>query len=567
VSDQNLWFSQFKQSQEYRRLNQRPVAYFCAEFGLSSELPTYAGGLGVLAGDLVKETASQNFPLVGVGLYYHEGYAHHQLNSTPGKKTPQDFGLSLVVNSKKEPVLVSLLIQDRTVYAQAWRWQEGPVSVYLLDSNVAQNTPADQQITNRLYTTDKETRIEQEMILGIGGLRLLKTLGINPGLYHLNEGHSSFLVLELTKQVMDDQKADFSQSCRLAREQVVFTNHTLLPAGREIYHNDLIAAMFGKYAETLKVPVTEIITLGLVKDSSLFSMTLFSLQLSAKMSAVSALHAKEAAKVWTSHPLEQVTNGIFLPRWDQIQSNNKSQLWPKHQKNKRKLLGVIQEKTGVSWNENTLLVGWAKRLVPYKRPLAILEDIPRLKAIAQKKDQPLRLVFAGLCHEEDQKNENLLHRLQEILSKELPQIAVFLPGYNINLAQLLTAGCDIWLNTPVVKSEACGTSGMKAALNGVLPVSTKDGWVDEVELFGIGWIVNDTDITSSLLNTLEHQVAPMYYEHLKNPTASDWLKHMQNGRELVLNEFSMSRVLKEYTEKLYLPILRSFYRLSGPNRR
>ncbi|HUV71552.1 MAG TPA: alpha-glucan family phosphorylase [Clostridia bacterium] len=557
MPDQNSWFSQFKQSQEYRFLSQQPVAYFCTEFGLSSELPTYAGGLGVLAGDFVKEAGLQNFPLVAVGLYYHEGYARRQLNATQVKKTsPQDFGLNLVINGKNEPVLVQIPIQDRLVYAQAWCWQEGLVSIYLLDSNVDENTPADQQITNRLYTADKETRIEQELILGIGGLRLLKTLGINPAIYHLNEGHSAFLVLELIKQVMESQNLDFSQASRLAREQVVFTNHTLLPAGREIYNNDLIAAMLGKYAESLKIPVTEIIPLGLVKDSSLFSMTLFSLQLSTKMNAVSALHAQEAAKIWTNHPLEQVTNGIFLPRWDQLKLKDKTQLWPKHQENKRKLLGVIQEKTGVSWDENSLLVGWARRIVPYKRPLAILEDIPRLQAIAQKEDQPIRLVFAGLCHGEDPEKENLLLQLQEILAKEFPQIAVFLSGYNINLAQLLTAGCDVWLNTPVVKSEACGTSGMKAALNGVLPVSTKDGWIDEVELFGIGWIVEDTEITTSLLNILEHQVAPMYYEHLKNPTASNWLNHMQNARELIVNEFSMSRALKDNLEKLYLPILK-----------
>ncbi len=553
--DQNPWFSQFRQSQEYRLLNQRPVAYFCAEFGLSSELPTYAGGLGVLAGDFIKEAARQNFPLIGVGLYYHEGYSRQQINSHPAPKaTPQDFGLNLVINEKNEPVLVEIPIQDRLVYAQAWCWQEERVAVYLLDSNISQNTPADQQITNRLYTADKETRLEQELILGIGGQRLLRALKINPAVYHLNEGHSAFLVLELVRELMDHQKIDFAQACRLAREQVVFTNHTLLPAGREIYNNDLIAAMLNQYAETLKVPVTEIVPLGLVKDSSLFSMTLFSLQLSAKMNAVSSLHAQEAAKVWTNHPMEQITNGIFLPRWDQIQSSDPTQLWPKHQENKKKLLGVIKEKTGVSWDENTLLVGWARRLVPYKRPLAILGDVPKLKAIAQKQGQPLRLVFAGLCHGDDPEKDNLLTQLQEIL-RELPQIAVFLPGYNIRLAQLLTAGCDIWLNTPVIKSEACGTSGMKAALNGALPVSTKDGWVNEVELFGVGWIVDDVNITPSLLQILEHQVGPMYYQHLKSPTDSDWLRHMKNARELITNEFSLSRTLRQYYEKLYLPVL------------
>lgn len=556
MSDQDYWFKEFEKTSEYSFLRERPIAYFCAEYGLSSQLPAYAGGLGVLSGDFIKEAGRQTFPLVGVGLYYHEGYARRPLSQEEKEKTtPSKQGLTPIVNQKKEPILVSLPIHDRTVYAQVWQWWEGSVSIYFLDPNVSQNSPADRQITDQLYTTNKETRLEQEMILGIGGLRLLNILGVKPSVFHINEGHSAFLVLELVKQLMERSKIDFVQACRLASQQVVFTNHTLLPAGREIFSKDLVATMLNAYAETLKVPVSEIIALGLIKDSNLFSMTLLSLQLSTKMNAVSALHAKEAAKVWTDHPVEQVTNGIFLPRWDRIKTENKNLFWSKHLENKRELLKVIKEKTGEDWNENNLLVGWARRIVPYKRPLAILENIEGLKKIAQNSERPIKFVFAGLCHAEDPESDSLFEKMQGII-QDLRGLAVYLPGYNIELAQLLTAGCDLWLNTPVVGSEACGTSGMKAALNGVLLVSTKDGWIDEVELLGVGWIVEDTNINQSLLTILGEQVAPMYYEHLKNPLDSDWLKRMQNSREMITNQFNTSRVLRDYIEKMYLPIIK-----------
>ncbi|MGI5826551.1 MAG: alpha-glucan family phosphorylase [Patescibacteria group bacterium] len=542
--------------QDYQLFQSKPVAYFCTEFALDSKISIYAGGLGVLAGDYIKEAASQNFPLVGVGLYFHEGYLKRQTD--PGQKlTPQEKGLRPVLDQSGKLIVVSVPIQDRFVAAQAWEWRENNVSVYLLDSNIPENTPSDRQITNRLYPLDKETRIEQEMLMGIGGFRLLEALGIKPSIYHLNEGHSAFLCLELVKDIMEEQQVDFIKACELAREKIVFTNHTLVAAGNEIFNNDLISAMLAKYAESFKVPVTDMVSLGLVKDSSLFSMTLLSLQLSSKMNAVSAIHDREAAKVWTNHPMEYVTNGIFIPRWDKVQTNDKQQLWAKHQENKRKLLTKIKDVTGEEWDENTLLLGWARRIVPYKRPLAILEDPGTLKRIATKTGREIKLVFAGLCHSEDQEGEQLFQKLQRILNTDLKGIGVFLPGYDLSLAEIMTTGCDVWLNTPVVKSEACGTSGMKAALNGVLPISTKDGWVDEIEMFGVGWLVEDPDLTPSILNTLDQQVAPMYYQHFQNSTDSDWLTHMLNAREMVQNQFSTSRMLKEYIEKMYLPTLTS----------
>lgn len=535
-----------------------PVAYFCTEFALDSNLSIYAGGLGVLAGDFIKEAAAQKFPLVGIGLYFHEGYVRRQNGfSKDAKKTPADLGLKLVVDEQNNPVLVSVPIQDRQVWAQAWEWQEKEVSVYLLDTDIKENSPADRQITNRLYTLDKENRIEQEMLMGIGGFRLLKALGIQPAVYHLNEGHCAFLALELIKHFMQEKGVDFVKAGEMAREKIVFTNHTLLAAGNEIFSDDLVSAMLAQYAESLGVPVTEIIALGKVKDSSLFSMTLFSLHLSCKMNAVSKLHAQEAAKIWTNHPLESITNGIYLPRWDKIKTENPAELWIKHQANKRELLAKIKEKTGENWSENTLLVGWARRIVPYKRPLAALEDTAALREIASRSGREIKFVYAGLCHSEDVEGEKLFEKLQSIIANELKGIAVFLPGYNLQLAQLLVTGCDVWLNTPVVKSEACGTSGMKAALNGVLPISTKDGWVNEVELFGIGWIIEDPDLTHHLLNTLDQEVAPMYYRHLNNPANSDWLRHMSNARQMVQNLFSMTRVLKEYETKMYQPIMGS----------
>ena len=560
-SEKNLkWFENFKNNEAYQGFSKEPVAYFCAEFALLSELPTYIGGLGVLSGDYIKESADRGFPIISIGLFYSESHELNE-NSPEGNNGTKwtdlrKDSLSLVVDEKNNKILISLPIHDRVVRAQAWKWTKGNAAVYLLDTNISENEQNDRQITARLYIPDKETRVKQEMVLGIGGSRLLQVLKIHPSVYHLNEGHSAFLALELAKFETARRNVDFAKACSFASQHIAFTNHTLVPAGNELFSKDLVSAMMSKYAEELQVPIAELVSLGSIKDSSLFSMTTLSLRFSSKINAVSALHTKKAGEIFSPYKMENVTNGIYIKGWDSLKTDNREEIWNRHQKNKKTLLAVIEEKSGESWSENNLLIGWARRFVPYKRPLSILENIKALKELARREGREIKIVFAGHASEGDEEGEKILKEVRRIIMEDLKGIAVFLPNYNLELAKLLTSGCDVWLNTPVVGSEACGTSGMKAALNGVLPLTTKDGWVDEVDLTGIGWIVEDTDINHKILDILDKSIVPMYYKHLENPNDSDseWLARMEKARQLILEKFSMTRALREYIENIYLPI-------------
>lgn len=554
------WFEDFKQTQEYRGFSKEPVAYFCAEFALENDIPTYLGGLGVLSGDYIKEATDRKFPMIGIGLFYGENYSdNRKLSGEPSESKEtylQNNNLSLALDDKGNRILVSLFIQDRIVRAQAWKWAKGNATVYLLDTNISENEQNDRQITARLYISDKETRVKQEMVLGIGGLRLIRALQIHPCVYHLNEGHSAFLALELAKYEMDFRNVGFAEACSFAVQHIAFTNHTLVQAGNEIFSKDLVSAMMYKYAEELGVPISEILSLGSIQDSSLFSMTTLSLNFSSKINGVSALHTKKAEEMFSPYKMKNVTNGIYIEGWDSLQIENEGEIWEKHQENKSALLSLVKEKSGEEWSENTLLIGWARRFVPYKRPLALLENIQELKRIAGTKGREVKIVFAGHASEGDEEGEKILREVRRIIAEELKGVAVFLPNYNLELAKLLTSGCDIWLNTPVVGSEACGTSGMKAALNGTLPLTTKDGWVDEVDLTHIGWILEDANINNNILNILDKNIVPMYYEHLENPNDSDseWLVRMEKARGLILEKFSMTRALRQYIENIYLPI-------------
>lgn len=567
-SEKNIkWFENFRQSPEFQNFSKWPAVYFCAEFALESDMPDYIGGLGVLSGDYTKEVSDRNFPLIGIGLFYRENHSLNEnspeMDNETNEANLQKDGLELVTDNNQKRITVSLLIQDRIVRAQAWRWKKGNTTVYLLDTDIQENKQDDRGITARLYISDKETRLKQEIILGIGGYRLLKALGITPSVYHLNEGHSALLAFELIKHEMERGKVGFGKACSFATQHIAFTNHTLVPAGNELFSKDLVSAMMYKYAEELQVPIAELVALGSIQDSRLFSMTTLSLRFASKINAVSALHCKKAAEIFSPHKMENVTNGIYVKGWDSLETDERSEIWKKHQKNKNALLSRIKDKSGEEWSENILLIGWARRFVPYKRPLAILENIKELKKMAGTKGREIKIIFAGHASEGDEEGEKLLREVRRIITEELKGIAVFLPNYNLELARLLTSGCDVWLNTPVVGSEACGTSGMKAALNGGLPMTTKDGWVDEVDLSNIGWILENTDINRKILEILDKSVVPMYYKHLENPndSGSEWLARMEKARGLILEKFSMTRALREYIENIYLPISKQKHKI------
>jgi starch phosphorylase len=548
------WFEKFRSGQDYVFLQKKPIAYFSIEYALSNLLPTYAGGLGVLAGDYVRELGDQKIPAVAVGIYYQNKYgsldAPHK-QQTAVILSPEEQGLSAVLDENQKPILVQVPMEDHDVFVKAWIWQKNSIPVYLLDTDVEENSHVDRQIVYQLYDADKETRLKQEMILGIGGFRLLEKLNIQPSIYHMNEGHSAMLYLEIIRHEMQKRKIGFKDAISLSNHHVVFTNHTLVASGNEVFSNELFNFLLSRYAAELEVPVSDILALGSIQDSNSFSMSLMSLKLAGKINAVSELHSKEAIKSWSEYKFEFVTNGIHLPSWDKVRDQ---EITTVHRENKKILLSEIKKQSGLEWGESELLIGWARRMVRYKRPLSLFGDIERLKSIITEKT-PIRIVMGGIAHQSDDDGRKMVGEIKEIMKKEFPDTAVFLSDYSVTLSRILTSGCDIWLNTPVIGSEACGTSGMKASLNGTLTMSTKDGWVYEVNTSEIGWDIDSGSIEKSILDVFQHDILPMYYTQDK----SRWETLMKNSRDLILNKFSTTRMLREYFEKLYLPTLSASY--------
>ncbi|MBI2309306.1 alpha-glucan family phosphorylase [Candidatus Collierbacteria bacterium] len=558
------WFNDFNTSDLYRQLQLRPVAYFCAEFCLYDrtiyetgpqmrrDLPIYAGGLGILSGDVIREAADRNFPLVGVGLFYSDS---------------RDLGvaqrrLKMVLDNHRNLIIVKIPLQDRHIYVAAYVWQEKGVPIYLLTTDISLNEPRDRAITSTLYPGDKEKRLQQEIVLGLGGLRFLEVLGIHPAVYHLNEGHSAFLAIEIIRHEIEERLIPFDQAQALAKRRIVFTNHTLLPGGNDVFSNDLIAANLAKLGEEMMVPVNELVKLGLIQESSLFSMTILSLRSAQTANAVSQFHAKKAIEIWPDHPMNSITNGIHLSTWDRTGVGNEldwfgqeSDIRDRHKENKRKLLSYVEKVSGLKWSENVLLAGWGRRIAGYKRPQAIFQEVDRLAGIFRDKDRPVRLVISGTPHPADEDGQREIIEIGEIIKTKLSDVACYLKGYNFEIAGAMTAGCDLWLNTPAVGFEACGTSTMKAMLNGNLLVSTRDGWLDEIEINNVGWELNDADPGADFLGVLDREIRPQYYAVNNSDPADKWLQKMRQGREIIAYRYSTSRMLKEYVEKLYAPII------------
>ncbi len=554
------WFTKFRASQNFAHLQERPLAFFCAEFAIINNMPNYAGGLGILAGDYMAEAADQQLPVVGISLYYKEGFTSTELSKEGQiveKKQPMPTDapeLNLVRDEQGEPLLISIPISGHPVYLQAWMWQQGSVKIYFLDTEIEKNEVSDRHITEKLYVMDKETRLKQEFILGVGGLRFLEALKIHPLFYHLNEGHSAFLIFELIHHEMRELHISFEAAKMIAKERVLFSNHTLVAAGNDVFSDDLVSLVLEKYAEELQVPVKTLVDLGLVQESSSFSMTMLGLRSAGKINAVSQFHQQKAAEIWHDHPMIAITNGIHLPTWDCVENGSSNgsaavDIWSKHQENKRALLSLIATETKQVWDENTMLLGWARRIVQYKRPLAVVERLKWFCEIAQDQNRPVRLVYAGLAHPSDLDGTRTLEELQYRLDNDLKGLAVYLPNYNKELGKTLTAGCDMWINTPVVGFEACGTSAMKAALNGVLPLTTKDGWIHEIDMWQIGWLLDDANVTDDILEKLVKEILPIYYDRNQDKVPENWVLMMTKARELIVNHFSMTRALHEYLEK------------------
>ena len=536
-----------------------PVAFFCAEFGIDSDLPTYSGGLGVLASDIISEAADQEFPMVGVGILY-KGKEFVQHITGEGKEEQRDsqfdhdtsFLRQTTTNGK--PVIITLLIANEEVKIKSYHIRLGDkTTLYFLSTDVDGNPPEWISDMDTLYRGDINSQIRQQILLGIGGMKLLESLNINPQIFHINEGRPGFLIWELAKNISEKEGLTFEEAWKKAKTMIVYTNHTLVRAGNLEYPIEQIRNWAKYFAEDLGIKTEQLIGEGLV-DPHTFSITLFALNISGKRNAVSKSHFENSQKEWPDHTWEYVTNGIYMPRWQDSDFRNHNlsdnDIWELHLSKKRELEKTVIQRTGIGYDPNKLVITWSRRLADYKQPKIIFSDIERLKGLIQNPDHPVQILFSGNSHSADTNAKGIIEEIIKTMSTSLSGSAIFVPNYNIALANHLTSGSDIWLNTPQGNLEASGTSGMKAISNGVLNCTVLDGWTYEVEWSGVGWTIDRNNISEDFYHKLETEIIPLYYQRERNGLPTAWIERMRKSIELA-KKFSTERVLDEYCKKVY----------------
>lgn len=548
ITSKNTWFSN-----KYPENKKDLIAYFSAEYGLDQTIPIYSGGLGILSGDHLKSASDLGIPLVAVGLLYKNGYFHQKINENGEQETEynnielSNLPINPVKDENGEELKIYVKFEKRKVYLKVWQINVGRIKLYLLDSDVDENTPEDREVTLRLYGGDQEMRIKQEIILGMGGTNLLtRALGLNPTVYHMNEGHSAFLILELIKNIIKEKKVSFEVAKDIASSKTVFTTHTPVPAGNDIFPIGLVEKYFKEFWPRLGLDREEFLKLGMKPCTELepgFNMGIFALKVAGKKNGVSKLHGAVSRElfgdVWpeiaaNESPITYVTNGIhtcswlapslkelynkyLIPYWqdniykDEVWENINNipnqELWGIHQKRKQKLFDIVKEnttnrlrKSGYSYEEineitsklnpNALTIGFARRFATYKRATLIFKDLERITQILNNADRPVQLIFAGKAHPADKEGQDLIKRIHEI--SMMPQFKgkiFLLENYNIAMSRYLVSGVDVWLNNPRRPMEASGTSGQKASVNGVINFSVLDGWWAEGYNQENGWTI------------------------------------------------------------------------------
>ena len=525
------------------------VAYLCMEFGLHEDFKIYSGGLGILAGDILKAAHDGDYPLIGVGILWSHGYTT-QLLGEDGK--PYDCYPEYNYDFLEDTgVKVKVKIRGRQVTCKVWKCTEyHNVPLYLLDTNLPENE--DRLITGQLYGWFSEERIAQEMVLGIGGLRALEALEIEVDVYHFNDSHPVLAGIELIRRKMDHEGMSFNEAWGHTRKQIVFTTHTPVVAGNEVHDHELLKYM-GAYNG---LTYGQMLKLG----GEPFSMTVAGLRLSRKANAVAELHGVTAREMWKevtgASEIIAITNGVHNGTWQDGRISqafeSKSDLWAPHQEAKRELLELIYQTNGIKLKEDTLTIGFARRAAPYKRSDLIFKK-PEL-IVPLLKEGRLQLIFSGKAHPNDAVGKRIIAALFE-MTRIFPENVVFLQNYDIKIGRLLTRGCDVWLNNPRRPMEASGTSGMKAAMNGVLNCSILDGWWPEGCIHGVtGWQIGDgtkapdqdeADV-NSLYQVLYKEVLPVYYDN-----RSKWVAMMRASIEMAQWNFSAARMVQDYYRLLY----------------
>jgi starch phosphorylase len=607
--------------------NKKNVAYFSMEFGLHETLPIYSGGLGVLAGDHLKESSDLGLPLIAVGFMYGQGYFSQHITEDGWQEAInkplvyEHLPVSLVTKDGK-PVTVTIDFPDRQLSAQIWEVRVGRVPLYLLDSNVEGNNEYDRLLTARLYWSDMDRRIMQEVLLGIGGVRALRTLGYAPEVWHMNEGHASFLTLERARELVATGLT-FADAAEKNRAQNVFTTHTPVPAGNDEFPLWLIDKYLANYWSELGLTREQFVQVAAHKQphAETYSMPILALKLSGGSNGVSELHGEVSREMWKflwpgkeekDVPIEYVTNGVHTSNWMARRLNillenylgadwyenlddhalmlkmddvPDMELWGVRHHLKRKLSAYLRERvrdrwaqggfhpvqvvaSGVLINPYALTIGFARRFATYKRANLILTDIERLLNIINRPNMPVQIIFAGKAHPADDPGKQLIQKVYRTVKKaESGGRIVFLEDYDMNLARYLVQGVDVWMNTPRRPLEASGTSGMKAAINGVLNFSVLDGWWREAYNGHNGWSigedkeyesneVQDAADVEDLYHKLEHEIIPMYYDRDSKEIPHTWISRMKETMKTVIPQFSTRRMVKEYVEKFYAPAMK-----------
>lgn len=537
-----------------------PIAYFCSEFAVDSELPTYAGGLGVLSGDFMNAAAISHFPVVGIGILY-KGKNFIQHITADGREEKRDsefdhdtsFLRPTTIRGKQLTFSLPSPVGEATVKSYHIRLSDESI-LFFLSTDIDQNPEVWKRDMDTLYAGDADSQIRQQILLGVGGMRLLENLHIKPKLYHLNEGRAGFLIWELTKKIMKEKSLSFVDAWSEAKKLIVYTNHTLVAAGNPNFHIDAVKYWAAPFASELGISDPyELVKDGHIPDVD-FSITKFALNISSKQSAVSKVHGKYCKRKYPDYKWEIVTNGVHMDRWQDSDFRNASltdeELWKQHILKKRELAETVKKRTGIEYDFNRLVVTWARRLAEYKQPKAIFKDIERLKSIVANAERPVQILYAGNSHAADPGSANLVEEVIRIFSTSLAGYAIFVPNYNTSLANHMTSGSDVWLNTPKGDLEACGTSGMKAMSNGVLNCTVRDGWTYEVDWEGIGWTLEPENVANNFYDLLEHEIAPLYYETAANGLPLAWIARMRKSIALS-KQFSAERMLNEYKKKLY----------------
>lgn len=536
--------------------HKHPVAYFCAEYGIETELPLYAGGLGILAGDTLKEADDERFPLIGIGLLYR-GYRSRQKIDSDGNQVdvddlfdPLSRGLEHVYLDDT-PLFIKVHMTEVDVWLRVWKkvFPNG-LHLYLLDSETDQNHMTERSITQELYSGTNESQIKQQIILGVGGVKVLDALGIQPSVYHLNEGRPSFLIWQLIRQFMDRHSLDYDSAFDIAKNKIVYTNHTLVAEGNKSYSLDQLRPIARYYAEKMKISVDRLLERGQEEDG--FSITRYALNTSSRANGVSALHSRLSQEQWPEYSWVSITNGVHLPTWqDRVIADAAldNDIWPRHLELKKQTALFVQQKTGYTYNPEALVITWARRFAGYKQATALFTDIERLKKIISAQDKPVQILIAGKAHQGDAVGKDVIRQIIQIMSDSLSGHALYVPDYSIEVAQNLVKGSDVWLNTPEYGREACGTSGMKALSNGVLQCTVADGWTAEVEWGGMGWVINHEKTVESVYELLENEIVPLFYTR-ENDLPVAWIERMKKSIT-ASQQFSAARMLKEYQEKLY----------------